>query len=333
MSETPAGRASSRTGLSDGPQIEANIQTMTSRTSQQCVRHAVPNHPGAHAPQHRRQLSAQQQATAPTRTMHVRERHRAGAHLPCEQYDTHRTADLPRGAPGVQRRAASTATMRAANIIAQSGAHPLHHQGRSGSAKPLLIRHERLDDTYEHGAAVIRWRPTSAISSGDLLVQQVYWTTDTAAGFAALPMTDQGGNTWAGAIPAQRQAPASSTTSRPRPTAARCRCAPWWRPTAGGTSACSMPTRRCRPWMRRRSYRSIPTPPPPSWWWAWSRGRTDRLELRLLDATGRLVHTVFRGVPPADGRLFVDIATLPVGVYQLELRSASGRSARTLLKQ
>ena len=46
-----------------------------------------------------------------------------------------------------------------------------------------------------------------------------------------------------------------------------------------------------------------------------------------------MVHSVFRGIPPADGRVFVDIATLPVGVYQLELRSASGRSTRTLLKQ
>ena len=216
------------------------------------------------------------------------------------------------------------------NIISASGAIHCITKG-IGVSDPLLIRHQRLDDTFDAVnpypvEAYIRHR--TGISGA-----QLYWTTDTAAGFAALPMTDQGGNVWAGAIPAQPvgtrifyyiEATANSGKVQVRPLVAP---DGWWdfRVLDANTGVGSV---------EAPAFVSLyPNPATSIVVVGVEPGRTDRLELRLLDATGRLVHTVFRGVPPADGRLFVDIATLPVGVYQLELRGPAGRSARTLLKQ
>ncbi len=86
------------------------------------------------------------------------------------------------------------------NIIAQSGALHCITKG-IGVARPLLIRHEPLDDRSNDGSgypveAYIRHR--SGIASAE-----VYWTTDTTQGYLPVPMTHAGANVWAATLPEQ----------------------------------------------------------------------------------------------------------------------------------
>lgn len=55
-------------------------------------------------------------------------------------------------------------------------------------------------------------------------------------------------------------------------------------------------------------------------------------EVRILDATGRVVMQLHAGDLPSDGRLFADVSPLRTGVYQVEVRTAAGRSTHALLK-
>lgn len=96
-----------------------------------------------------------------------------------------------------------------------------------------MIRHQPLPDTYNTTdpytvEAYIRHR--SGIATA-----QLYWTTDTAAGFTAAVMNDLGNGNWSGAIPAQPaaskvfydvQATASSGKVQVRPIVAP---EGWWR--------------------------------------------------------------------------------------------------------
>ena len=86
------------------------------------------------------------------------------------------------------------------DIIQASGAiHCITHT--IGVNDPLVISHQRLDDTYDdvnpyQVDALMKHR--SGISSANL-----YWTTDTAAGFNIVAMTNSGNDTWTANIPAQ----------------------------------------------------------------------------------------------------------------------------------
>jgi agmatine deiminase len=87
------------------------------------------------------------------------------------------------------------------NIIAASGAiHCITHS--VGVNDPMLISHQKLNDTYDTENpyvvnALIRHR--SGIQSA-----QVFYTTDTTAGFQSLNMTPvPGSDNWTAAIPAQ----------------------------------------------------------------------------------------------------------------------------------
>lgn len=86
------------------------------------------------------------------------------------------------------------------DIISQSGA--IHCITRAiGVENPLLISHQPLDDTFDDTnpyTVTAYMKHVSGISNATL-----YWTTDTLAGYTAVSMTNIGGDDWSADIPAQ----------------------------------------------------------------------------------------------------------------------------------
>jgi len=185
------------TGVSDGPQIEANLAYVQSNfnsvfgTPYKIVRVVMPpSTGGAYAPNtsyrtYTNSIFINKTILVPTYR---------------EQYDTTALRIYREALPGY-RVVGIDCDESSGNIIAQSGA--LHCIAKCiGVAQPLLIRHQPLDDVTWNGAghtvtAYLRHR--SGIASA-----QVYWTTDTAAGFThSVAMASIGGNEWSAQIPAQ----------------------------------------------------------------------------------------------------------------------------------
>lgn len=218
---------------------------------------------------------------------------------------------------------------QSANIISASGAIHCITKG-VGVADPLLIRHQRLTDTYETVnpypvAAYIRHK--SGIASANL-----FWTTDTAQAWNEVTMADQGDGNWTAAIPAQ---PANTTifyyvqgTSNSGKVQVRPIVAPegWWKfrvldvnasiSAAGGPAIMDVFPNPCV------SHVSLLLDRVP--------GAT---RILLRDATGRVVK-MFNSIRASqDGRVLLDVSSLPVGTYALSVETPEGRTTRYLMKQ
>lgn len=216
------------------------------------------------------------------------------------------------------------------NIISQSGA--IHCITKAiGVADPLLIRHKKLQDTEETllpypVSAYIRHR--SGIASAEL-----YWTTDTAQGFVAEPMSPGTGNMWHADIPGQPalstvyyyiRAVAESGKVQVRPLVAP---EGWWRfdvldvETALGDPAGPLISE------------VFPNPTSGPLVVTLDRFRNEAVHVALYDATGRLARLLHQGPIPGDGRLFLDIATLAPGAYALVASSRWGSASMRVLKR
>ena len=215
------------------------------------------------------------------------------------------------------------------NIISASGA--IHCITKTiGVADPLLIRHQRLTDTYNttepYGVeAYIRHR--SGIASA-----QVFWTTDTLAGYTAVPMVAQGSDVWAAQIPAQVagtvvyyyiEATSNSGKVQVRPLVAP---EGWWRFTVldlstGVDGAAS-----------ELSAEVYPNPTSSLLMVTVKGAGRSATHIELLDATGRSVMVVHTGALHTDGRVFVDISSLPTGTYMLVVEGPGGRSTQRVMK-
>ncbi len=183
-------------GVSDGPQIEANLQYVLNNfnsvfgTPYEVVRiPMVPSTGGAYPP------------TGNYRTYANNIFINGTVLVPTyrEQYDTTGLRILRQALPGYKVIGIDCDNSDG-NIIAASGA--IHCITKAiGVNDPLLIRHQRLrdtDDPFNPYSVEAYIRHKSGIASA-----QVYWSTDTAAGFNSIPMTPLPGNNWSAAIPAQ----------------------------------------------------------------------------------------------------------------------------------
>lgn len=216
------------------------------------------------------------------------------------------------------------------NIISASGAVHCITKG-IGVADPLLIRHQRLTDTYntvDPYPAVAYIRHKSGIANATL-----YWTTDTLMGFAPLPMSDQGGNTWGAAIPAQPanttvyyyiQATAVSGKTQVRPIVAP---AGWWHfRVLDSQTAIADPD-------GPRLTEVFPNPCHSTALLTLQGVRDENVRIVALDMTGREVQVLRNGPVPSDGRLYLDVSALPTGTYALTATTSLGRSSRLLIKE
>ncbi|MBK9276129.1 MAG: agmatine deiminase family protein [Flavobacteriales bacterium] len=183
-------------GVSDGPQIEANIQFIQQNyssvfgTPYRIIRVPMPPSTGGSYPPN---------SSYRTYTNSIFINRTILVPTYREQYDTTALRIYREALPGYTV-VPIDCDDASGNIIAQSGA--LHCITKAiGVAKPLLIRHEPLADRTDDGngypvEAYIRHQ--SGIANAE-----VYWTTDTTQGYTALAMGPAGGNTWSATIPEQ----------------------------------------------------------------------------------------------------------------------------------
>lgn len=219
------------------------------------------------------------------------------------------------------------------NIIAQSGAiHCITHSG--GVEDPMLISHQRLHDTYQTSGvyavnAYINHR--SGIQSATL-----YYTTDTTQPYQAVTMnvSNAPAHTYTGNIPAQ---PAGtriwyyvSATSVSGKTQVRPIVAPegWWTFKVLQNSNAGLD-------FTENVFQQAAFPNPATAITC-IPVKTDmdlEAQITLVDMNGKTVQSIFNGNIAAglDNRYFTDVTDLPAGVYHIVLKTQLGTKVQKLL--
>lgn len=313
-------------GVSDGPTLEANIQTVMANynsvfgTPYRIVRIPMPSSTGGNYP-----------PTASYRTYANNIFLNGTVLVPTyrDEYDTTGLRILRENLPGYEV-IGIDCDNNDQNIISASGA--IHCITKSiGVGDPLLIRHQRLSDTYE---TVIPYpveaymRHRSGIASA-----QLYWTADTTQGFAALPMTDQGAGIWSGSIPAQSAGTEVfyyvEGTSVSGKVQVRPIVAPdgWWKFDVLDISAAIPET------TGPAIVEVFPNPSSSIVMITISSATNERVVVRILDALGREVMRLHEGVVPNDKRVFADISALSEGAYSVVVESVNGRNTARVMKR
>ncbi|MCB0817488.1 MAG: agmatine deiminase family protein, partial [Flavobacteriales bacterium] len=312
-------------GVSDGPQLEQNLQFIASNynstygTPYELVRIPMPpSTGGAYPPQgyyrtYANNLFINGTVLVPTYR---------------EEYDTTGLRILRESLPGY-RVIGIDCDDNGQNIISASGA--IHCITKCiGVEDPLLIRHQRLRDTYDtqNGYTVEAYvRHRSGIAQA-----QLHWTTDTAQGFTALAMTDVGNGMWAADIPAQPagtevfyyvEGEANSGKVQVRPIVAP---DGWWRfrvlDINTGVDDADGP----------RIAEVFPNPTSSLLVVQLASEPGTVLRVRLTDALGRDVMALHAGPLHADRRVFADLSALAPGNYLVVAESATGRSVQRVVK-
>ncbi len=217
-----------------------------------------------------------------------------------------------------------------ANIISASGA--IHCITKAiGVSDPLLIRHQRLRDTYE---TVIPYDVTAYIRhKTGIASATLFWSTDTVQGYDPVPMVSVGNNNWTGAIPAQAagtevfyyvQATANSGKTQVRPITAP---DGWWRFDVLGINT-GLPGAHAP-----RIVSVFPNPTTSLLVVELKGTGEQRAVVRMTDALGREVMRLHEGVIPSDGRLFADLGALAQGAYLLVVETGGARSTHPVVKQ
>lgn len=219
------------------------------------------------------------------------------------------------------------------NIIAQSGAiHCITHSG--GVDDPLLISHQRLTDTYQTAGTY----PVNAYMNHRSGIQAatLYYTTDTLQPYQTAPMTltNAATHTFTGQIPAQ---PAGtriwyyvSATSVSGKTQVRPIVAPagWWtfKVLADANAGLAF---------GEDVFQQAAFPNPAGAVTCIPVKTNVDLEasLSLLDLNGKTVRSIFNGRIPAglDNRYYTDVSDLAAGVYHIVLRTQLGAKVQKLL--
>lgn len=216
------------------------------------------------------------------------------------------------------------------NIISASGAIHCITKG-IGVGDPLLISHQPLQDTYE---TVIPYtvdgyiRHRTGIASAEL-----YWTTDTTAGYTAVPMTALPDNHWTANIPAQPagsevfyyiHATANSGKQQVRPIVAP---EGYWNfhvlDINSGLGTVNGPM----------IAEVFPNPTSSVLVVTLADAGDARVRISLQDATGREVMLIHEGRMHSDRRAFADLSGLAEGAYMLVVQSPNGQSATRVVRR
>ncbi|TND09022.1 MAG: peptidylarginine deiminase-like protein, partial [Bacteroidetes bacterium] len=217
-----------------------------------------------------------------------------------------------------------------ANIIAQSGViHCITHT--VGVSDPLRIVHNSLGDTYDtmnpyQVDAIIQHKTGIANAN-------VYWTTDTTQPYTAVPMTltNVTTDTWTGYIPAQPigteifyyvQAAANSGKTQVRPMPAP---AGYWNFHVLGITSTSdlAAAQQFTPAFPNPSHGITCIPV--------SLSKPMNGTLRLLDAMGKEVTSIYKGdMPAGEKKYFINSTDMAAGFYFIELQTEAGRLVQKL---
>lgn len=217
-----------------------------------------------------------------------------------------------------------------ANIIAQSGA--IHCITNTiGVNDPLLISHQALPNTndstnpYQVDALIMH---RSGIANAS-----VYYTIDTTLGYQAVPMslTNVSTNTWTGFIPAQAagstvfyyiDANAVSGKHQVRPITAP---EGFWKFNIGLTTSIAKVAQNFEiKDMFPNPGNSITCIPVTS-------NINTKLNVTLYDVTGRIVKQIFNGdIAIGDKKLFIDCAEFDAGVYNVVFTTKQSQYTKKL---
>lgn len=313
-------------GVSDGPQIEQNLQGITANynsvfnTPYRYIRVPMPSSTGGQYP-----------PSASYRTYANNIFINGTVLVPTyrTEFDTTGLRILRESLPGYNV-VGIDCDNSGQNIISQSGA--IHCITKAiGVSDPLLIRHQALDDTYDtqNPYTVTAWmRHRSGIAGATL-----YWTTDTTQAYQPLPMNAIGNDEWTADIPAQAagtevfyyiEGTANSGKVQVRPIVAP---DGYWSfrvlDSNTGIAGASAP----------RVMEVFPNPTAGQCMIVLAPNRVDHTRVEVVDALGRRVAWLNEGFLPADGRFFVDLSPLEAGTYFVVATSAAGRSVLPLVKR
>lgn len=181
------------TGVSDGPQIEANLQYVLSNfnsvfgTPYKIIRIPQPPDPSNGWPNQGGNYLTYANASIVNKTVLVPQYY--------QQYDTTAIRIWKESMPGYK----IVGINSNASISASGSLHCITHE--IGAAEPLLIVHQALQNStnctspYQVNA---RLQHKSGISNA-----KVWWTTDTTQPYQSVNMTNISGYNWQGFIPAQ----------------------------------------------------------------------------------------------------------------------------------
>ncbi|MGM0647978.1 MAG: agmatine deiminase family protein [Bacteroidota bacterium] len=300
-------------GVADGPQIEANLQYVisqfnaTSGTPFKVIRIPMPPSPSG--------LYPDQGGYYRTYTNGVFVNNTYLVPTYYEKYDTTALRILREAMPGYD-----VVGINSSDIIPASGA--IHCITNSvGSDDPLLISHQPFEDTVQTISqylveATIKHR--SGIASAT-----VYYTTDTAAGFQALPMTSNIAGQWIAPIPAPSsvakiyyyiQAGSNSGKTMTRPMPAPKGCWSFVADKQTGIIETAQPMAVMDPVYPNpaSAITAIPV----------HFNTNACIKLSLLDISGRKVQDIFSGqLSSGQQHFFFNAANLSPGVYLVRLVS------------
>ena len=313
------------TGVSDGPQIEQNLTNVLDNytsvfgTPYEVVRiPMVPSTGGSYPPNasyrtYANGIFINKLVLIPTYR---------------EQYDTTGLRIWRESLPGY-RVVGIDCDNSTANIISASGA--IHCITKCiGVQDPLLIRHQRLRDTYDTAnpyvvEAYVRHR--SGIASA-----RVWWTTDTTQAYASIDMTAGSGDNWTASIPPHPagteifyyiEATANSGKTQGRPIVAP---EGWWRfRVLGGPTGIADPD-------GPQVIAAYPNPTSGLLVIEVGGAGQERVRASITDAIGRPVMLLQDAPMHADRRLFADLGGLAEGTYLVVVENSSGRTVHRVVK-
>ena len=194
-----------------------------------------------------------------------------------------------------------------------------------GTSDPLLISHQPLEnttDTVNSYNVTARIQHRSGISNATL-----YWRTDTLMGWnSSIMMTTGIGNNWTGFIPAQLvgttvyyyiAAYSVSGKSQVRPMPAP---AGYWKFEVTGTTGFAES-------FTNEIQSIFPNPCNAITCIPVQIEQSGFIQIRLLDASGRMIQTIFQGNKNAgENKFFFDAKSLEEGMYFVEMRTTQGVS-------
>lgn len=215
------------------------------------------------------------------------------------------------------------------NIIRQSGA--IHCITRAvGVAEPLLISHQHLRNTYntvQPYDVVAYIKHVSGIANATL-----FYTTDTTAGYTAVPMSNAGSGNWEAQIPAQPagtqvyyyvKAKANSGKEQVRPIVAP---AGYWQFKVNGPNTIAEVTNEIG------MEPIFPNPSHTVACVAVSATQNANAAIHVVDMLGRTVYSVYQGpIAAGNSKFLIPTSELPVGVYMVVLEVGNVQQVQQLM--
>lgn len=310
-------------GVSDGPQIEANLQYILSNynsvfgTPYKVIRIPMPPDKNGLYPIAGGAYTTYTNAVFVNKTVILPTYY--------AQYDTTALRIWREALPGYNV-VGIDCDNSGANIISQSGAiHCITHS--VSSSDPLLITHQPIENTCD---SVNGYSVQAEIEhSTGISFAKIWWTTDTSQGFnQSVNMNNTQANTWNGTIPAQAnnisvfyyiEATASNGKTRVKPLVAP---SGFWKFNV----SCMVTSNKAQEITNAFEFRNIfPNPASSITCLPVFSNRQQSIQIRLFNPISQFSETIFEGMMPAgEKNYFLHAEKYSAGIYFIEIKTEDG---------